>query len=125
MKCQNCNLPIKKQIKVFYPTIKKISTARTHPKKLKLFATNKPRCLINFLQKCGEAVLRKDIELEPEQYQKLKPYKDQLVQLSNPKISLRKKLIAFKNKSGGFLGPLLTILASIVGNTLIPRLIGS
>lgn len=124
-KCVNCGLPIKKQIKIFHPILSKISKSKTHPTKLKIFESNKPRCLINFLQKCSEAVLRKDIELNSNQYEQLKPYKEHLLKLSNPKISVKKKLTAFKNKTGGFLGPLLTILASIIGNTVIPHLLPS
>ena len=123
MKCINCELPIKKQVKIFYPTISKISKTRKFPSKLKLFERNKPKCIVNFLQKCSEAILRKDIELKPAQYKKLKPYKNHLLKLSNAKISTKKKLQDFKNKTGGFIGPLLTILAGILANTVIPHLI--
>lgn len=122
MKCAQCQLPIKKQVKLFYPVISKISKTRNFPSKVKLFQENKPKCIVNFLQKCGEAVLRKDIELTPVQYKKLKPYKNQLLKLANSKISLKRKLADFKNKAGGFIGPLLTILGSILANTVLPHL---
>ena len=125
MKCVNCKQPIKKQIKIFYPILSKIAKTRSYPNKLKFFETHQPKCLVNFLQKCSEAVLRKDIELNSAQYKKLKPYKNQLLKLSDPKISIKQKLRNFKDKTGGFIGPLLTILAGILANTVIPHLIRS
>jgi hypothetical protein len=74
-------------------------------------------CFLKFLSHCTGAILRKDIELPSKDYEKLKPFKNLLLDFQNQKISLKKKKEKFTNKKGGFL-TLLPILASILGPIL-------
>lgn len=112
-----CNKNIKNQISAFYPEFKKISNLSDSERK-KYLKSSSP-CFLKFLTHCAGAVLRKDIELPISDYQKLKPFKNLLIDLQNQKLSLKKKKERFisKNKKGGFFA-LLPILASILGPIL-------
>jgi hypothetical protein len=112
-----CNQKLKNQISTFYPELKNIT--KLNDLERKKYLKNSSPCLLKFLSHCTGAILRKDIELPPADYEKLKPFKDLLLKFQNQKISLKKKKEEFfqKNKKGGFFA-LLPILASILGPIL-------
>jgi len=111
-----CSFPIKKQIAFFQPHLSKIGRSRGFGKKRELFQ-QAPKCLTNFISSCAGAILREDIELPKNQLQKLKKFKNILIQLADKK-SLKKKQDLFNKKGGAF--PFIPVLASILGNIAIP-----
>lgn len=116
-----CNLPIKRQIKTFFPYLKKISKAKTLAQKKKIFQET-PKCLTKFIGNCSSAILRGDIELPSKTYKKLKLHKKLLLKLSDDKTSLKNKIKSFLGKSGGAF-PLIPILGSILANFGIPYIL--
>ena len=116
-----CNLPIQRQIQLFTPYLKKISKAKDLKEKRKLFR-QQPKCLTKFISECSGALLRRDIELPLNKYKKLKPFKNNLIYLSHPKVKQADKIKAFLSKKGGFLS-LIPIIGGILANTVIPLLI--
>jgi hypothetical protein len=115
-----CSLPIKKQIKTFYPYLKKIGGSKTFAKKQELFKTA-PKCLTKFISNCAGAILREDIKLPQETLKKLKRHKNILIELDK-KTSLSKKQKQFFDKKGGAF-PLIPIIASLLGNVAIPYVV--
>lgn len=116
-----CKLPLEKQIQHFTPKLKTIGRANDFKTQKKLFQ-HSPECFSKFLSECSGALLRRDIELPIKQYSKLKPFKQKLLFLSNPKISKKRKINAFLTKKGGFLG-LIPIVAEILATTVLPFII--
>lgn len=116
-----CKLPIKKQIQLFLPFLKKISKAKTLAQKQHLFAET-PKCLTKFIGNCSSAILRGDIELPPRTYKKLKQFKNLLLTLSDDKKSLKNKIRTFSDQTGGAF-PLIPILGSILANFGLPYII--
>jgi hypothetical protein len=115
-----CKLPIKKQIQIFGPHLKKISKARSFAQKQKLFQ-EAPKCFTKFISSCSSAILREYIQLPDETWRKLKKHKNLLLQLSDGKISLKNKINSFLDKKGGAF-PFIPILGSILANIGIPYL---
>ena len=116
-----CNLPIEQQIKYFAPYIKRLgktSNVQLRKKQFKKF----PKCLTQFISECAGAILRRDVELTPHQYQRLSPFKNQLIFLSKSKPSIEQKREQFLTTKGGFLS-ILPILGSILTQTIIPLLL--
>jgi hypothetical protein len=113
-----CDLPIKKQIQIFVPFLKKISKARTFAQKQKLFQ-EAPKCFTKFISNCSSAILREYIQLPDETWRKLKKHKNLLLHLSDEKKGLKNKIDTFLDKSGGAF-PFIPILASILANVALP-----
>jgi hypothetical protein len=116
-----CDLPIKKQIKIFFPYLKKISKVRTIAQKKKLFE-EAPKCFTKFVSNCSSAILREYIQLPDETWRKLKKHKNLLLHLSDEKTGLKNKINSFLDKSGGAF-PLIPILGSILANVALPFLV--
>lgn len=110
-----CSQNLKNQISTFYPDLKNITKLSDQERKKYLKKTSP--CFLKFLSQCSGAILRKDIELPPIDYEKLKPFKNLLLEFQNQKVSLKKKKEKVLNKKGGFFA-LLPILASILGPIL-------
>jgi len=115
-----CNLPIKKQIQIFFPFLKKIAKARTSAQKQKLFQ-EAPKCFTKFISSCSSAILREYIQLPDETWRKLKKHKNLLLHLSDEKTSLKNKINSFLDKKGGAF-PFIPILGSILANVALPFL---
>lgn len=113
-----CDYPIENQVQHFYPLIKKIGKERKLRSRKQLFKQS-PKCLTNFITECSRAILQRDIELTPGQYQQLSPFKQHLIFLSKKHPSLLEKARQIDNVQGGFLS-LIPILGSILANTVLP-----
>lgn len=113
-----CDFPIENQVQHFYPQIKKIGAQKKLRSRKAIFRKS-PKCLTNFISECSRAILRRDIELTPDQYQQLSPFKQHLLFLSKSRPSLLEKARQIDNVKGGFLS-LLPILGSILANTVLP-----
>jgi hypothetical protein len=116
-----CKLPIKKQIQLFLPYLKKIAKAKTIGQKQHLFG-EAPKCFASFIGNCASAILRGDIELPSNTYKKLKQYKNLLLTLGDDKKSLKQKINTFSDLTGGAF-PLIPIIGSILANFGLPYII--
>lgn len=101
--------------------MKKIGKAKTIAQKRILFE-QAPKCLTKFISHCSSALLRGDIELPPQQYRKLKKFKNLLLNLSDKKTSLKHKINSFQEPTGGAF-PFIPILGSILANIGLPFLL--
>jgi hypothetical protein len=116
-----CKLPIQQQIQQFLPLLRSIARAKDFKDKKKIFL-RAPKCISKFLSECAGAILRRDIELPIKQYKKLKPFKQNLLLLSHPKIPKKEKVNSFLLKKGGQFG-LIPLIGGILANTVLPLII--
>ena len=78
-------------------------------------------CSPDFLQALCEIalnILKGNIKLTPSQYQKLNKQKKVLRLLADKRSGLKRKQLALKSQGGGFILPILTALAPIIGDLL-------
>lgn len=116
-----CYKSIKKQIEIFIPLLKKLSSAKT-PRARKALFNEAPICFTKFISHCASAILRGDIELPSKTYAKLKKFKNLLLRLSDRKIRVNDKTASFlKTKGGAF--PFIPILTSILANVALPYIL--
>ena len=81
------------------------------PSQTKTFIKVADKNIINALCECSLKVLRGDVSLSKKQKQKLKKYKRNLRQLTDKKLSLKRKKSLLQSKGGGLLGVVLRQLA--------------
>lgn len=108
----------------YLPQLRLISRQRKSNKR-EVIENSKP-CVIKFIGECCHALLKKYIKLPPENYTKLRKYRDDILYLANSRTNLRQKRARLIEKRGGFLPfliPALTASLVNVGSELINKLI--
>ena len=88
------------------------------PAKRKTILKHSSADFIRSLCEISLNVLKGNIPLSDAQYKKLKKQKTTLKLLANKKIGIKRKHKALVKQSGGFLLPLLSVVAPIVGDLI-------
>ena len=102
------------RLRKFAPTLHLLQKAPPSLKRgiIEKASTEFIRCLCD----CSYNILKGNVQIEPSNKRKLSKHKTKLRQLSNKKVSLKKKQ---KNvQTGGFLSGLLNALAPVLGGVL-------
>ena len=73
---------------------------------------NASPCLIQLLAECGLNVLKGNLKLSDDQYERLKPHRRMLLNVSKSKATVDERRNTFLKKRGGFLPVILPILLS-------------
>jgi hypothetical protein len=105
-----CTVELKERLNEFIPLLKKLSAA--DKKERATIILKAPTCFIRFLCECGLNVLKGNLKLSDDQYQKLRPHRRLLLFLSTPSLSFKVRRRAFLRKKGGFLPVVAPVLLS-------------
>lgn len=109
-----CLKSIQERLLHYHPELKLLNEAS--PKRRTEILRNATPCLVRLLCESGLNVLKGNINLKDDQYEKLKPHKRLLLFVSKPAISLKQRREALTKKKGGFLPVILpTLLSAIAG----------
>lgn len=107
-----CEKKIGERIKHFLPELERLVKA---PRKERAQILKKAdTCLARLLCESGMNVLKGNVTLKNDQYQRLKPHKRLLLLVSEPTIPLDKRRKALEEKKGGFLPIILPALISAI-----------
>lgn len=83
---------------------------------------NAPPCFVKLACETGLNILKGNLKLPSSQYKNLRPYKQMLLQLSQPDISIKQRRSILARKKGGFLPLvipyLLTALSGFAGQAI-------
>jgi hypothetical protein len=88
---------------------------KTSPKRRKELIANADKDLVCTICDCAKNVLNGNVPMSKARKKKLVKHKKVLRALANPRISINRKRLAFKNQTGGFLPLLIPLLAPILG----------
>lgn len=112
----DCSKSAKERFSKFQPLLKKMISGK--PKTRMRLLKKAPTCLIRFLSECGLNILKGNLDLKEDQYERLRPHKRLLLKVSEPSLSLNERRKILLRKKGGFLPVLIPIAATILGGVV-------
>lgn len=107
-----CNKPLNDRLTHYQEQLQQLETA-TPKERVQLLRAAKP-CFVRLLCESGVNVLKGNIRLPDDQYQKLKPHRKLLLYVSKRQNSLKQRQKALVAKKGGFLPVILPVLLSAI-----------
>jgi hypothetical protein len=105
-----CSRRLHERFEHYLKQLKEINAADGEQRVLLL--RKAPPCLITLLSECGLNVLKGNLKLTDDQYDKLKPHRRMLLRVSRDNATLKERRSALAKKKGGFLPVVLPIILS-------------